>query len=152
MTDTPITKPETLWNTVTEEAEAEAAERVKKPQPAKIRTAPENVDNYRRPQPAAEKKPAAAPAQVPMDMPEQRPAEKPAEETARTPRAARNAAPATATPVPGAKPQTIGEQAYKPTLKLPPRDEAEEPEEEIWMPTPYNYPPITDLALPKPPE
>ena len=152
VTDTPITKPETLWNTVTEEAEAEAAERVKKPQPAKIRTAPENMDNYRRPQAAAERKPAAEPAQVPMDMPEQQPAEKPAEEPVRTPRAARTAAAATATPLPGPAAQAIGEQAYKPKLKLPPRDEAEEPEDEAWMPTPYNYPPITDLALPKPPE
>ena len=152
VTDTPITKPQTLWNTVTEEAEAEAAERVKKPPQAKIRTAPENVDNYRRPQPAAERKPAAAPAQVPMDMPEQRPAEKPAEEPARTPRASRTDTQGTARPAPGAAVQTIGEQAYKPKLKLPPRDEASEAEDESWMPTPYNYPPITDLALPKPPE
>ena len=148
-TGTPITKPETLWNTVTEEAEAEAAAAMKKPQQAKIRTAPENVDNYRRPQPAAEKKPA--PVQLQAEIPEQIPAETPAEEPARTPRGARTAAQTTARPAPGTT-QTIGEQAYKPKLKLPPKDESQSAEEEFWMPTPYNYPPITDLALPKPPD
>ena len=148
-TGTPIAKPETLWTTVTEEAEAEAAAAMKKPQPGKIRTAPENVDNYRRPQTAAEKKPAAE--QIRAEIPEQIPAETPAEEPARPSRGARTAVQTTARPAPGTT-QTIGEQAYKPKLKLPPKDEAQAPEEEFWMPTPYNYPPITDLALPKPPD
>ena len=107
------------------------------------------MDNYRRPQPAAEKKPAAV--QMQAEIPERIPVEKPAEEPVRTPRAARNAEQTTARPAPGTQ-QTIGEQAYKPKLKLPPKDEAQAEEEEFWMPTPYNYPPITDLALPKPPD
>ena len=46
--------------------------------------------------------------------------------------------------------QSIGEKAYKPKLNVPARTGEEEPEDEgPWMPTPYNYPPITDLAKPQ---
>ena len=46
--------------------------------------------------------------------------------------------------------QNIGVAAYQPSLKLPPRPEKEAAEEDdFWSPTPYHYPPITDLALPK---
>ena len=45
--------------------------------------------------------------------------------------------------------QPIGEEAYKPSLKLPPkRTEDEEADEDIWIPTPYHYPPLTDLKPP----
>ena len=57
-----------------------------------------------------------------------------------------------ASPVPAKPPvpvvQPIGEKTWKPTLNVP--EKPAEPEDEgPWMPTPYNYPPITDLALPK---
>ncbi len=43
----------------------------------------------------------------------------------------------------------IGEETWKPELKLPPRlDQGEQPEEAYWEPTPYCYPPITDLKMP----
>ena len=45
--------------------------------------------------------------------------------------------------------QTIGEAAYQAPIKVPVKKKAEEEEEGIWMPTPYNYPPITDLARPQ---
>ena len=47
--------------------------------------------------------------------------------------------------------QKIGREAYQPAIKLPPRQQEEEPDEgeSIWRPTPYYFPPITDLAQPK---
>ena len=38
---------------------------------------------------------------------------------------------------------------WKPALKIPEKKQAEEEDEGPWMPTPYNYPPITDLARPQ---
>ena len=43
----------------------------------------------------------------------------------------------------------IGQEAYQPELKLPPREKPEAGEEEVWTPRPYIYPPITDLKLPE---
>ena len=48
--------------------------------------------------------------------------------------------------VPVAEP--IGEKAWKPQVKVPPKKNEAEEDEGPWMPTPYNYPPITDLAKP----
>ena len=49
-------------------------------------------------------------------------------------------------PVPVVQP--IGNKTWEPKIKVP--DKPADPEDEgPWMPTPYNYPPITDLALPK---
>ena len=45
--------------------------------------------------------------------------------------------------------QTIGEEAYRPKIKVPERKKTETEDEGPWMPTPYNYPPITDLARPQ---
>ena len=45
--------------------------------------------------------------------------------------------------------QTIGEAAYKPQIKVPVKKKEEEEDEGPWMPTPYNYPPITDLSRPQ---
>ncbi len=46
--------------------------------------------------------------------------------------------------------QTIGAEAYNPPIKVPVKKQAETAEDEgVWMPTPYNYPPITDLARPQ---
>ncbi|MCR5565580.1 MAG: DNA translocase FtsK, partial [Clostridiales bacterium] len=44
--------------------------------------------------------------------------------------------------------QEIGAEAYKPKIKVPSRKKEEEEDEGPWMPTPYNFPPITDLAKP----
>jgi S-DNA-T family DNA segregation ATPase FtsK/SpoIIIE len=55
-----------------------------------------------------------------------------------------------AKPVIPAVQQTIGEEAYKPPVKLPPKaDTVRTAEDDSWTPTPYNYPPITDLAMPR---
>ena len=55
-----------------------------------------------------------------------------------------------AKPVIPAVQQTIGEEAYKPPVKLPPKAETvRTAEDDLWTPTPYNYPPITDLAMPR---
>ena len=48
--------------------------------------------------------------------------------------------------VPVAEP--IGEKTWKPQVKVPPKKNEAEEDEGPWMPTPYNYPPITDLAKP----
>ena len=46
--------------------------------------------------------------------------------------------------------QTIGEEAYKAPVKLPPKaDTVRTAEDDLWTPTPYHYPPITDLAMPR---
>ena len=45
--------------------------------------------------------------------------------------------------------QTIGTEAYQAPIKVPVKKKAEEEDEGMWMPTPYNYPPITDLARPQ---
>ena len=60
-------------------------------------------------------------------------------------------APAPVRPVVPAVQQTIGREAFTPELKLRPSEKAPHtPGEEDWMPIPYNYPPITDLAMPQP--
>ena len=45
--------------------------------------------------------------------------------------------------------QEIGREAYKPPIKVPVKKREEQEDEGAWMPTPYNYPPITDLARPQ---
>ncbi len=55
--------------------------------------------------------------------------------------------PAVKPPVPVAEP--IGEKTWQPELKLPTKKKTEEEDEGPWMPTPYNFPPITDLAKPQ---
>ena len=47
--------------------------------------------------------------------------------------------------------QSIGENAWKPELKLPPRRDVPEAEAEdnVWMPTEYHYPRITNLKMPE---
>ena len=49
--------------------------------------------------------------------------------------------------------QTLGRESWKPELKLPPKPEGEEEqtEDDVWTPTPYNFPPITDLKVPSAP-
>ena len=43
----------------------------------------------------------------------------------------------------------IGEKAYQPPIKVPVKKQEEDEDEGPWMPTPYNFPPITDLAKPQ---
>ena len=47
---------------------------------------------------------------------------------------------------------TVGVEAYKPALKVPPKaeNEIDAPGEAFWEPTPYYAPPLTDLARPAP--
>nr|AHF24782.1 cell division protein FtsK/SpoIIIE [uncultured bacterium Contig1495] len=49
--------------------------------------------------------------------------------------------------IPVAEP--IGEKTWKPPIKVPPKKNEAEEDEGPWMPTPYNFPPITDLAKPQ---
>ena len=47
--------------------------------------------------------------------------------------------------------QEIGREAFTPELKLAPSEKKPGTREETeWFPVPYNYPPITDLAMPQP--
>ena len=45
--------------------------------------------------------------------------------------------------------QTIGEDTWKPPIKVPVKQKEADEDEGPWMPTPYNFPPITDLAKPQ---
>ena len=45
--------------------------------------------------------------------------------------------------------QKIDTESWKPKLELPEKPKEPEEDEGPWMPTPYNYPPITDLARPQ---
>ena len=54
-----------------------------------------------------------------------------------------------ATPAVPAVQQEIGTEAYRPPIKLPVKKQEQEEDEGPWMPTPYNFPPITDLARPQ---
>ena len=118
----------------------------------------------RRNEPAAQAEPKAEPEparrrrpetvqQTAFEIPEEKPArpepvrddstyrrpEPAAKKTAETP------APKPAIPV---VQQEIGTDAYRPPIKVPSRKKEEEEDEGPWMPMPYNFPPITDLAKP----
>ena len=99
-----------------------------------------NRDAYRRPE---DRKAAAAAAAGETE--ETRPA---AERVSR--RRADQAGQAAKPKIPAVQ-QEIGREAFTPELKLKPSDKAPGTrEEEDWIPVPYNYPPITDLAMPQP--
>ena len=44
--------------------------------------------------------------------------------------------------------EPIGEKTWKPPIKVPEKKKDPDEDEGPWMPTPYNFPPITDLAKP----
>ena len=44
--------------------------------------------------------------------------------------------------------EPIGEKTWRPPIKVPEKKKDEDEDEGPWMPTPYNFPPITDLAKP----
>ena len=112
--------------------EPEQPVRTEKPEPKIPKTV--NRDDYRRPADRTEKQEQAAePAR-----PARRRPETPAE----------TAAPKAKVP---AVQQEISRETWSPELNLNPSEKAPHtPEEAEWMPVPYNYPPITDLAMPKP--
>ena len=142
-----VRQPQTHWvQPAAEEAEAtEPPARKRKTtadaQPVWPATPPEQPETD--PQP---RQPATQPRQ-PAPQPKQ-----PATSTADYSRPAEEK-PEKKTPVKPVIPavqQTIGEEAYKAPVKLPPKaDTVRTAEDDIWTPTPYHYPPITDLAMPR---
>ena len=111
--------------------EPEQPARTKTPEPKIPKTV--NRDDYRRPADRTEK--PAEPAEP--ARPARRHPETPAE------------APAQKVKAPAVQ-QEISKETWSPELKLDPSNKAPHtPEEAEWMPVPYNYPPITDLAMPK---
>lgn len=150
-----IRKPETHWAPRTEEEDVrqpQPAERTRKPA-GEERTGyerPAGPEAYRRTEPPAEpenNRPTETPVRpVPVKQPERKP-ETPARKPAAKDTEERKPAAVPAVPV---VQQKIGEAAYRPELKVPPKAETVRSEEDdLWTPTPYNYPPITDLALPR---
>ena len=118
-----------------------------------------------KPEPAAEEEPAEreidrrrrsrTAEQTAMEIPEEKPAVRPEpvrnEQQYRRPAAEEKKA-ETAPPARPAVPvvqQELGREAYKPKISVPERKKEEKEDEGAWMPTPYNYPPITDLARPQ---
>ena len=119
-----------------------------------------------KPEPMPEEEPAErqpernrrqhAAEQTAMEIPEEKPAVRP--EPARNDQQYRrpgtgekkqeNRQPEVRTPVPAVQ-QELGREAYRPQIKVPEGKREEKEEEGTWMPTPYNYPPITDLARPQ---
>ena len=149
-TGAPIVPPKTHWTTGSEEAEAEdfARERGKKAAGQRTASGPAA-------QPAAPAVPAEEPQEpvrpVPGPSRGAEPRVTPPEPVIKPPKAAAETPPRKKEPATPAIPvvqQTIGEEAYRPPLKVPPKAQPEE-EEAAWSPTPYVYPPITDLAMPR---
>ena len=149
-TDRPITAPGTRWNITGEESEEEPAGRSVSQQGSRLskRSSEEIRNNYRRPENQTKR----------PDNPEEeelliRPRKEP-QQSGRTapPRAEAQASLPEARPVAVPKvQQTIGEETFVPEVHLPPSTkEPNASREEEWIPVPYHYPPITDLALPKP--
>ena len=175
-----IGQPETRWNQPDERAEEarrkQQAARPVRTEPVRQQMSMEppeeeaeepripktaNRDAYKRPsQRAAER--AAEVAEGAEAVRSERPSRRapaPAEAENETPAAGRSgrrpSEPRPETPVQKPKvpavQQEIGKEAYTPELKLKPSEKAPHtPEEDEWIPVPYNYPPITDLAMPKP--
>ena len=144
-----IGQPETRWNLSVEE-EPRPARPARKPQAAREEEAEgkpavpasQNRDAYRRPvTPAQPEEEEEAP---------QRPAERPVRRRAEGGSAA-SPAERPARPAVPAVQQEIGREAYEPELVLKPSVKTPgSREEEEYIPVPYNYPPITDLAMPQP--
>jgi S-DNA-T family DNA segregation ATPase FtsK/SpoIIIE len=141
-----LTQPQTHWTpAAAEEEPAETPVRKRKQAAAEQPVWPETPPTPPQPvpqtkqsapqlkQPAPQSKQPAAPVTNYSEPAEEKPEKKPP-----------------AKPVIPAVQQTIGEEAYKPPVKLPPKAETvRTAEDDLWTPTPYNYPPITDLAMPR---
>jgi len=134
-TGEPISQPHTRWAQAPEEEEAAAPVR---DQARGRRTQAEKKTAYEpeeTPQPVKEEKP---PAREKDSRGTDSPYRRPAEEKKKPEKPV----------VPVV--EEIGKQAYQPELKLPPSAKTVRSEEDDqWTPTPYTYPPITDLAQPK---
>ena len=137
--------PVTEWNLP--DREAEAARKRQAAQPAVTEPAEEapeakipksvNRDSYKRP---ADRRPVREEVEEPAE--EERPAR-------RRPAAAPEA-PAQKVKAPAVQ-QEMSRETWSPELNLKPSEKAPNtPEESEWIPRAYNYPPITDLAMPKP--
>ena len=141
-----LTQPQTRWTPAPVEEEPTESPARRRKQTTEVQPVqqempqvqPEQVPQAKRPEPQ-QKQPAPQPKQpVAPAADYSRPAEEKPEK--KTP----------AKPVIPAVQQTIGEEAYKPPVKLPPKAETvRTAEDDLWTPTPYNYPPITDLAMPR---
>ena len=142
-----IGEPQTHWRQDTAEIPLEIDNgRKRRPQPVQQtmadipeEPAPVRPEPARGRQPVREQEPAVETPPVRDDSRYRRPAEPEQKKPEVQP--ARPAVPVVQ--------QTIGEAAYQAPIKVPVKKKAEEEEEGIWMPTPYNYPPITDLARPQ---
>jgi S-DNA-T family DNA segregation ATPase FtsK/SpoIIIE len=137
--------PVTEWNLP--DREAEAARKRQAAQPAVTEPAEEapeakipksvNRDSYKRP---ADRRPVREEVEEPAE--EVRPAR-------RRPAAAPEA-PAPKVKAPAVQ-QEMSRETWSPELNLKPSEKVPNtPEESEWIPRAYNYPPITDLAMPKP--
>ena len=137
--------PVTEWNLP--DREAEAARKRQAAQPAVTEPAEEapeakipksvNRDSYKRP---ADRRPVREEVEEPAE--EERPAR-------RRPAAAPEA-PAQKVKAPAVQ-QEMSRETWSPELNLKPSEKAPNtPEESEWIPRAYNFPPITDLAMPKP--
>ena len=135
VTGEPISQPSTRWAQTPEEEEPAAPVRE---QNRERRTQKEEKAGYEQlemPQPAKEEKPPVR--------------EKSGKASDAAYRRPQETKPKTEKPV-LPEVEEIGREAYKPVLKLPPDARTVRTEEdEQWTPTPYVYPPITDLAQPK---
>ena len=136
-----ITQPRTHWKPEpAEEPEtvstAEAGRRRKPPAAQQTELDLPEEKPAGRPEPAQEKESARDESQYRRPVPEEK----------KTPerQPARPVTPAPQPAQPESKPSV-----WKPELKLPPKKNETEEDEGPWMPTPYNYPPITDLSRPQ---
>ncbi len=159
--------PETQWNLPDKEAE-EARRRPPqtiRPKPVQQEipmdtqeTEPEpeipktvNRDNYRRP--ADRKQNRTDSGETPAARPARRRTGEEAQAGAgvKTPAAGTAESSGTARPRVPAVQQEISRETWSPELNLKPSEKApQSPEEAEWFPIPYNFPPITDLAMPRP--
>ena len=161
-----ITEPATRWDLETREAEAAIREQAARPPRTSRANRNERVQQAVQLQAAEEETEAAEPDMTPgpgiprtVNRDDYR---RPSDRAAKQPRTAETEPPARRRPEPGqetpapkpkvpAVQQEISRETYSPELKLKPSEKAPHtPEENEWIPVPYNYPPITDLAMPKP--
>ena len=166
-----IGAPGTQWNLPDEAAEEEWKQRTAQPakpaqpQPQPAQEAP--VQPVHTAQPVKPVKPVQQ--RMPIDEAEEEPApkipatvnpdaykrpsteeRKPAAEPDRRRRSDRAAVETQERPVVPVVQQTISKETYSPELKLKPSEKnPHTPEDDEWFPVPYNYPPITDLAMPQ---
>ena len=142
-TGEPISRPQTRWAQEPETEESLISE--KEPARERRKRAEEQAV-YQRPEkpPVPENSRTPEPDREEAEKPYRRPAaEKPKAELPKTepPKPVKPVVPEV---------QEIGRDIYQPDLKLPPSAKTvRTPEDDQWTPTPYNYPPITDLAMPK---